>query len=445
MKLKNLHFDQWLDNHSSDHDDKWCRELYPFHVFGQVNFDQSTINEEQKFYFNGMSYYVIIKKIDLQNNGRNKASFGISTVPKNKTQEWKQRRWNTEFQIVYSQHFDFITVFTRKEDPSKDYVVRFMKGNFEKINNEKSIPISELLIKTLILHILEDAFPGGIHNQKFEFLKKGINDKPEHPQFPRKKINQFSPIYSIERNLWIYYSFTEEKAHRIAFHNSNQCDELIVIYCNPTYTRHHRCNYEGVKIISIYQLSEIVSPLFRKKYEKQIRFLQNHLNLSEKVDIKTLLSEINEPKKVQYEIEKSDLMEAFATMKIIPNSDADFFHSLCCINLINSYLSIQRQNKQQPGKDNKLFRNMYSFKTYLGDILTERIKNKNFSLPICIDKNLIIVEIYNFQFSFHNVPLNQTLQEFANCVENRPIMWSGKRLQPIAPLLLKYSRAKRLE
>lgn len=443
MKLKNLNFDQWLKNHSPDHNDKWCRELYPFNVFKLIEFDKIFINIEQKLDFNGILYYVTLRKIEFQDNGRYRASFDISTFPKSKTQEWKQRRWNTTFQIVYSQEFEFITVFAKKEDPSKDYVVRFMKGNFEKINHEKSIPVSELLIRTLILHIVEEAYPGGKHNQEYEFTRAGINDAPEHPQFSRKRINHFTPIYSIERDLWICYSYTEEKAHRIAFFNANQCHNLIVVFCNPTYTRHHRCTYKGTEIISIYELSEKVSSEVRKRYEKQIRFLQNHLNLLENINIQEVLNEIHNPKSEEYEIQKTDLMEAFGTMKILPKNDNDFFHSLCCINLINAYLSKQRKGKQQSGKDNKLFRNMYSFKTYLSDILSERINVKNFSAPIFIDKNLIIVEINSFQFSFHNIPLNKTLELFAESEDNKSIEWLGKRLQPLAPLLLKYSRAIR--
>jgi hypothetical protein len=443
MKLKNLSFDQWLKNHANDHNDKWCRELYPFVVFKQIEFGQSYINIEQKIDFNGITYCVIITKIELQENERYRASFDISTSPNSKKQEWEQRNWNTTFQIVYSQEFEFITIFTKKDDPSKEYVIKFMKGNFDKINHVKSIPVSELLIRTLILHIAEEVYPDGKHNQEYEFDKDGINDTPEHPYFPRKRANFFTPIYSIDKDLWICYSFSEEKAHRIAFYNSNQCHRLIVVYCNPTYSKHHRCTYKGTEIISIYELSEKVSPAARRQYEKQIRFLQNHLNLPDSVNIQEVLNEINYPKNIEYEIHKTDLMEALGTLKIIPKDESDFFHSLCCMNLINAYLSSKKKTKQPSSKDSKLFRYMYSFKSYLSNILTQCIMSKNLSVPIYIEKNLVMVEAYGFQFSFHNVPLNDVLEAYKDSEANRKMEWKGKRLQPIAPLLLKYSRAIR--
>src|SRR6218665_155159 len=134
MKLKNLNFEQWQKNHTPDHNDKWCRELYPFSVFKNINFDNDLIDKEQQIDFSGISYFVTITKIELQENGRFRTTFDIATFPKSKTQEWKQRKWNTTFQIVYTPNNEFITIFSKKEDPSKDYVVRFMKGNFQKIN-----------------------------------------------------------------------------------------------------------------------------------------------------------------------------------------------------------------------------------------------------------------------------------------------------------------------
>ncbi|MDP3432661.1 MAG: hypothetical protein Q8T04_06820 [Bacteroidota bacterium] len=442
MKLINLTFRQWLNNHDPDHDDKWCRELYPFTIFRFISFDENQLNKEQKIEFNQVTYFIILTKIELQENGRYRTTFDIATFPKTKTQEWKQRKWNTTFQIVYTQDYQFITIFAKREDPSRDYVIRFMKGNFHKINENRSIPISELLIRTLILHIAEEGFIGGSHSITFKFLKNGVRELKGHSQFKRKNLD-FAPIYSIERDLWICYSFTEEKAHRTAFYYANQCRKLIVVYCNPTYMSHHRCQYPETFIISIFELSNLASPEVRKKYEGQIRFLQNHLNKHEKLDSQKLLNEINNPLQEIYEIKKSELMEALGIMKIHPQNEEDFFHSLCAINLVNAYLGRQRANKEIQSKESKLFRNMYYFKTYLSEILTERIRDKNYTVPIYMTKNLIIVEILGFQFSFHSIPLNETLTKFTESQYNKEILWKGKRLQPIASLLLNYSRAIR--
>ena len=47
MKLKNITFEQWIRNHSLSHDDKWCRELYPFNVFSEIEFDNDQNEKKQ--------------------------------------------------------------------------------------------------------------------------------------------------------------------------------------------------------------------------------------------------------------------------------------------------------------------------------------------------------------------------------------------------------------
>ncbi len=443
MKIKNVTFETWKNNHDDCHKDKWYRELYPFNVIQEIDFSEENINKEQIVDFSRIKYFITIKTIELQDNGRYKTTFEVSTQAQSKSQEWKNRKWDNIFQIIYTQNYDFITLFTKKEDPSKNIVEQFMRGNFDKISEYRSIPISEILIRTLILHIAEDTFEGGKHREVFKLSKEGVREINFHPDFRLRNFHSsFSPIFSIERNLWICYSFNEEKAHRIGFYFSNQCENLYVIYCNPTYTKHQRCNIQNTHIISFYDFSNLNPTSTSKKYEKQIRYIQNHLNKPEQLDTDKLIGEIFNPKKEKYEIKKSELMEAYAFLKIKPKDNEDFFHSLCCFNLINALLSEKLDNNNKR-KQKQKFKDMYFFKTYLADILTERIENKDHSISMYFTKDLIIIEIKDFQFSFNSVPMNSTLKQYQKSEYNKTIEWCGKKLQPIAPLLLNYSRALR--
>ena len=51
-----------------------------------------------------------------------------------------------------------------------------------------------------------------------------------------------------------------------------------------------------------------------------------------------------------------------------------------------------------------------------------------------------MIELNDFQFSFHHVPMSDKMTEFLNSDRNIEIKWSGKRLQPIAPLIFRYAR-----
>ena len=442
MKLRDLDFLTWCKNHPEDHDSKLCRELYPYNVFSHIDFSYTKLNIEQKIEFNQVKYYVTISNIELQENGRYRTTFDLSTKTPSKNQAWKKRKWNSTFQIVYTVDGHFITVFTKKEDPSKEFVAKFMKGNFEKISTNRSIPISELLLRTLLLHISEENFPNGKHYQNFLYIKDGIRPLPEFPEIKRNQLD-FSPLYSLDRQLWICYAFNEEKAHRVAILNANQCNKIIVVYCNPTYTRHHRCKYTNTDVLSIYEFSNLLSPKLRIKYESQIKFLQNHLNVNRQFDLNKVLREIESPTTENHEIHKSDLMEALGVMKIIPNDVFDTLYSLAAINLINAWINRKRVREEKTIKEKKLLKNMYYFKTYLSNIITDLIIKQADFAKLHIKGDLTIIEILGFQLSFHNTPKNDTITSYEQSELNNEIIWTGRRLQRIAPLLLHYARVLR--
>jgi len=437
MKLKNCNFETWTLNHTPEHKDRIFRELYPYKVFQLINFSKDKLNQEQLIEFNRTIYFVEILKMELQDNGRYRTTFELNTSPKSKTQGWKNRSWNEKIQIVYTQTLDFITVFTKKEDSSKDYLKRFFSGSFDKITLNKSIPVSDLLFRTLVLNISEDLFGEGKHYEEFSYTPSGIRDLPEHPQFKRKKVNFFAPLYSKGRDIWVCHSFNEEKAHRIGFYNGNQTHELYVVFCNPTYTRHHRCNYENVHIISLFEFVYRNSKKLYGNLDRQIRFLQNHLNKQEDYSVDELLKQIDTPSGENYEIFKSELMEALGIMKIKPQNEFDLFHYMSAMNLLNAWIN---RNKGEKNKKEQLFRDMYYFKTYLKDVITNLIENDNYGAKIYLEKDLAMVEIKNFQFSFHSIPISDTMNKFMNSENNLEIKWSGKRLQPIASLIFRYAK-----
>ncbi|MGI4872985.1 MAG: hypothetical protein ACRYFX_17630 [Janthinobacterium lividum] len=431
-----MNFQTWCKQHPVEHNDTWYRELYPYNVFERIDFAHNLIGIQQEIEFNRTSYSAKISGIDLQENGRYKATFELSTNDKT----WKKHSWNTIFHIIYSDSYWFVTVFA-KNDTLKDYVSRFKRGSFQKISLNKSLPTADLLFRTLTLQIAEEKFPIGKYNTEFAFIPEGIRYIQEHPQFIRKS-KPFTPLFSVERDIWVVASFTEEKAHRLAYHLSNQCHKLYVVFCNPTYTRHHRCKHPDTHIISLYEFSNLLSDSILLNYKPQIRFLQNHLNLDETTDSKKVLSEILNPLRDEYEVQKSDLMEAWSIAKLVPTTEGDIFHYLAAMNTINAWLGRNRRdkNKNQSQVD-KLFRDMYFFKTHLTKLLVYLIENPKPFTKVFIENQLTLIEIKGFQFSFHNIPKSDAITQFQSSSKNKKIEWCGKRLQPIAPLLLKYARA----
>ena len=61
---------------------------------------------------------------------------------------------------------------------------------------------------------------------------------------------------------------------------------------------------------------------------------------------------------------------------------------------------------------------------------------------IFIQDDLVMININEFTFSFHNLPSNKIIDEFINSEQNIEIEWTGKRLQPISPLIFRLAKQR---
>lgn len=436
MILRNLNYSTWLKNHHEQHHASWFRQYYPFLVLSKIKINQSLITKVQEIQLGRIRYRAKIRSITPQENNRTKIIVHLSDSFSSKTQKWQNRSWSTDFVIIASKDGEFITVFTKKKDPTKQLIIDFNQGRFEKLADIKSIPLSNILIQSSILGLAEKIFPGGKQDQNFEWLPQGVTKSIEHNGLKRKKSNFFNPLYSLDRVAWVCYSFNEEKAHRIGIYNGDQCERLYVIYINPTFTKHHRCKYEHVQIISLTEFSALTEK--SEIIGRQIKFLQNHMNpFSERLSKKGLLEEISNPKKTNYEILKSDLMEAMAMMKLVPSNQNEMFYYLSAMNLINAFINKERKGKTSKSK---MFKEMYFFKSYLTKVLDIQVSNNSILGELFIGKGVVYVKVLDFQFSFHSIKMTEVLKHYANSNNNVKMEWSGIRLQPIAPLVLKLAR-----
>ncbi|MDA9872616.1 hypothetical protein N9C25_00165 [Saprospiraceae bacterium] len=431
MKLQDCNFKTWIDNHDSDHSDISFRSLYPYNTFEQILFDKSLINEIQVINYAESDYKVILEKIELQENKRFRATFELQTNHEKNETKWSKRSWNERFQIVYTLKGKFITAFTKNEDSSKTFIKKFYKGNFERISNNKSEPVSNLLFKSLVSKLTESIFSEGEFGRMFVKESPGIRNLriPTYLTKYVKRVPITFPVFSIERKIWLFYTYDEKDAHELAYLNCSQCEELYVIYSRPVYTKHHRCLHKGVHVLSLLEYIYIQSKSINSEYIEQVRFLQRNLELPITPNKKELRKEIHNKINKKYPIDENDLLEALAITKIMPLSKKDLRIFLASANLINSWLANQRIND----KSNKLFRNMYYFKSYLAKATSAMISNNNyFESNLYIDNNLIMFEIEEYQYSFHSVPKTDTMKAYEQSLDNKEIIWSKKRLQPIA-------------
>ena len=286
------------------------------------------------------------------------------------------------------------------------------------------------------MNIAEEIYPNGDHYKSYDLVKNGLSDLPTQ-KFAKQLWDSFSPIYSVKRDLWICYSFNEDKAHRIALINANQCEKIIVVYSQPTITKHHRCKLPNSSVLSLQEFSSLMKPELYSNFERQISFIQNHLRVEMLQDKEELKNLIDSEHKSDYPIRKSSINESLSLIKLTPRSKNDVFQILCSFNLLNAWL------KSNTSVSNK--REIYSFKSYLTPFLEQIIENNNFDVSIYIKDHFALIEIDQFQFSFHNITVSKRIDGFLKSEANKQITWKGKRLQPIAQILFLYSKLTRNE
>lgn len=440
MILNNCNVTTWLENHIGDPQEKKdVRELLPFSVFAQVVYSITQIGMVQEVNLNGILYKVELNGIEAQKGNRFKAILTINTTFLDGKREWKNIQWSKRFSVVYSESGYFITAFekTRKGNLT-DLIKRFLKGNFERIEKEKSLPLSDLLFRSLINDLGSQHLPQYTYRKEFEYKDapvKYLDSLPENLKI--KRSNFYPPIFSEGRSHWVCYAFDQDLAHRIGYYMGYHCENLTVVYCNPSLDRYQRCVLRNVKIKSLFEFAYELTPATTQTHFDQIRFLQNHLNRTEKGRMEDLEASLTGTDVPEIPIDIADLKEALSLINLMPTNDQDLFYYLSAMNLLNAYLT---RGKKDP---NLQINYRYYFKGALSKVVAKLLKEYTTKAKVYLDtkKQILMVELFDFQFSFHNYDRKiEVLKQYENSEKNKPIKWNGMRLQRIAPAIFQLAK-----
>ena len=331
MKVSSIDFDTWCKNHIQYHDAKWCRELYPWEVFQRIDYDPSTLDKQQMIIVANETYTAMIEKCYVAENKRLNYLIRLGSVPSSKKQQWNQRTWNDLFHLVTDPSGYFVTLYTKKEDPSKVLLRKFLSSRFADIESVRSLPISSLLFRSLISYAAYDSYEG---LQRFQSLPVLPSVVKRHTHYIAPRRDSYEPFLSQGRELWINCSFTEEKAHRQALRIAGQAKKLIVVFCHPTFTRHHRCTDPSSSVVSLSEFLRMLSPPTHRRYIQQARFLINHLRQEPNEIGRSLTSDeilnLIETRERPVPIHTSELREAKAGLGMIVTTAGDAAYVCAC-------------------------------------------------------------------------------------------------------------------
>jgi hypothetical protein len=338
---------------------------------------------------------------------------------------------------VAARNGNFVTLYTKMEDPSKEMLRKFMAGGLTQVEAERSLPVSGMLFRSLISYVASDVFGTLKLNPTLGARRAGSRLTTQG------SMTDAQPFLSSGKELWLMYAFTEEKAHRIAIANSERCENLFVVYCHPTFTKHHRCAAANARVLSLCELVSMGSTEIRTRYLPQVRFLQNHLHSdlataepTTEIALRTRILGGAEP---PVEIETSELREAKVGLGRVIVTKGDAAYVLACANLLNAALN--KKLGLYKGTQH-LEKEVYSFKAHLSKSLEELIRNHpDYTELYLSSDDLTLIRINGVQLTFHAIPRTAALREYEHSPRNSLQEWSGIRLQPLAPLVLSWARA----
>jgi hypothetical protein len=118
MKIHSVSFEAWLGGHPPEHDDRLCREVYPWAVFERLDYTKRMRNRVQETGLGSERFFATV--IDCKPGRENRLIFKIRLeTPRDENPKWWNGVWSDLFHLIVEPDGRFVTLYTKKDDPSK--------------------------------------------------------------------------------------------------------------------------------------------------------------------------------------------------------------------------------------------------------------------------------------------------------------------------------------
>lgn len=445
-EVRDITFEVWLANHATNHDARWCRELYPWAVLSRAEYSTQYTGIPQTIVDDLVTNEVTIESKSPGREGRTEFDLSVKTQgasQRNDQYSWRYGVWDEGFRLVAAPDGHFITLFTKRKDPHQRIMSEFMRGKLTRGEARRSFPLAGLLFRSLVRELAEQSL--GSLQDRVSFPALSVPHREQyrsHKQIKPALDSVCTPFLSRDRGLWIVLGHTEEHAHRVALRFEGLCDRLISVFVHPTFTKHYRCSSGQTRVMSIAEFADSSGLGLAREYAPQIRFLVNHLRAAEAGSGSIPEVGLNEIAKAAgpLSIETSELREASLALGLSPLNAGDVAYILSGANLLNAALN--RKAGYYRGTQG-LPKEAYAFKARLAAVIESAIRRPSDGVDVYLAADgITYVTVSGLQFSFHAIPRNDELGRYASSGKNVPQEWAGLRLQPVAPLVLRWGRAR---
>jgi hypothetical protein len=423
MKLQGVSFANWLRSHShKDVSEKWLRELYPWPVLAQVEYDPKLVEIPQAIGYDGAQFDVTLKSIKYQPNHRTNR---YRLLVESNGLGWHSRSYADEFDVCGTPDGLFVTLFhARREEPLEKIARAFFSKRWTDIDASlfKTLAVSRFLASSIAVQVAIEVFH---------------NDSLVH--YPLARLTGgTAPILANASELWIGFRFFSEDAYSWARRSAGAAKRIVALYFADTTYQIRTDLPVGVTVESVSKLDSVE---LSGKYRALIDILLRRQELpTESLSLHDLDPIIKgHAKAPETTISEADVHESLAALKQPCAEKSELRYQLAAAVVLNAWVESERRLGYPQRKKfyafksavNKLTTWAFDAKLRGVDLWAEAVPdNKDPILHVCIDE---------VDFSFHAIPLARHIVGLG--VNQHE--WSGIRLKPIAPLVLAWARANR--
>ncbi|MCB1060980.1 MAG: hypothetical protein KDB65_12160 [Calditrichaeota bacterium] len=423
MKLRNVSFTVWLQSHSKkDPEEKWLRELYPWPVLAQVDYDERQIGKPQVIEFDGAGYLITLESMKWQpTHGTYRYRLHVESDGLG----WHARSYSDRFDLCATPDGLFVTLFhTSRQEPLERIARAFFARRWEDINPRlfENLAVSRFLAASIVAQIVED-----------------LSWEIPLTHYPNARLSgTVAPMFANGNNLWLGYRFLSETAYAWARTAALMSQQVVALYFADTKYQYKVDLPQNARVLSVVEMDKNE---LGGRYHDYIRILLRGLELPNGVSNIDLLSSIVEGRieSPPISISEADVNESLAALKCPCFSKSELRYQLAAAVVLNAWIEAERLLGFVKRKK------FYAFKQKVGTLARWA---SEFSPPgvqvwtEVIDKDhgaVVYIRIDNVDFSFHAIP---SQDKWSNSKTPTPA-WSGVRLKPIAPIVLKWARSMR--
>jgi hypothetical protein len=385
-----------------------------------VECDAEQVGRPQRIVYDDVEFEVTLKNIRFQPNH---GTYRYRLFVESNGLGWHSRSYADEFDMCGAPDGSFVTLFNaKKEEPLEKIAKAFFKRRWTDLRPAafKTLAVSRFLAASIAGKVAEEAF------HAFSLT--------HYPQ--ARLIGAAVPMLASGDDLWVGYRFFSEDAYEWARRSAGNAARVVALYFADTKYQFKTDLPPGTTVQSIVHLD---STELSGRHEVLIRILLRGLELPSEAPRPEQLAPIifGHAKAPVTPLIEADVHEALAALKRPCGSKSELRYQLAAAVVLNAWIESERRLGFSHRKK------FYAFKQKVDSLTNWAMTAEPPGVRLWAEAPhhsktpILYIRVDEVDFSFHAIPVARRILGSGRS----PLIWSGVRLKPIAPLVLAWARA----